>query len=420
MEIIIISFALIIALLNIFIITKTITTSKSLKEQIEKLNNNVIIQYNTSFSNLSKIVQESIKNSSDIISNNLKNNIECQTSNTNQNLQKLEERFKNFSLETEQRLENIRQTIERRLQSMQDDNNKKIDAMRQIVDEKLQETLNKRITESFRTVNEQLKEVYNGLGEMKNLAQGVGDLKKVLTNVKTRGILGEIQLGSILQEILSPEQYDTNVITKIGTRNPVEYAIKIPSESGTSIYLPIDSKFPGDTYSNLVDAYNSADKDKINECIKVLEKTIKSEAKDIRDKYIDYPNTTEFAIMFLPFEGLYAEVVNRGMIEIVQREFHVNIAGPSTMAALLNSLQMSFRTFAIQKRSGEVRKILGAVKTQFESFSDVLDKTLKNLNTASNQLDTLVGTRTRQIQRALKSVETIDFNESAEILEINK
>lgn len=404
--------------LNVFTLLKLNAINKNTQESIEKLSNNITMQYNASFNGLNTLVQDSIKNSTDTLSNNLKNSIEFQTSNTNQNLQKLEERFKNFSLEIEQRLDNIRQTISHNLQCIQEDNNKKIDEMRQIVDKKLQDTLNKRMTESFQLVNDRLQEVYKGLGEMKNLAQGVGDLKKVLTNVKTRGILGEIQLGSILQEILSPSQYDTNVVTKKSTRNPVEYAVKLPSEDGSCTYLPIDSKFPGDTYSNLVDAYNEGDKDKISKCISVLEKTIKSEAKDIRDKYIDPPNTTEFAIMFLPFEGLYAEVVNRGLIETIQKDYNVNIAGPSTMAALLNSLQMGFRTFAIQKRSGEVRKILGAVKTQFQEFSSVLDKTLTKLNNASNDLDKLIGVRTRGIQRALEKVETIDFEESSKILEI--
>ncbi len=418
MELILIIFIIGMIFLNVFTLLKLNAINKNTQESIEKLSNNITMQYNASFNGLNTLVQDSIKNSTDTLSNNLKNSIEFQTSNTNQNLQKLEERFKNFSLEIEQRLDNIRQTISHNLQCIQEDNNKKIDEMRQIVDKKLQDTLNKRMTESFQLVNDRLQEVYKGLGEMKNLAQGVGDLKKVLTNVKTRGILGEIQLGSILQEILSPSQYDTNVVTKKSTRNPVEYAVKLPSEDGSCTYLPIDSKFPGDTYSNLVDAYNEGDKDKISKCISVLEKTIKSEAKDIRDKYIDPPNTTEFAIMFLPFEGLYAEVVNRGLIETIQKDYNVNIAGPSTMAALLNSLQMGFRTFAIQKRSGEVRKILGAVKTQFQEFSSVLDKTLTKLNNASNDLDKLIGVRTRGIQRALEKVETIDFEESSKILEI--
>lgn len=418
MELILIIFIIGMIFLNVFTLLKLNTINKNTQESIEKLSNNITMQYSASFNGLNTLVQDSIKNSTDTLSNNLKNSIEFQTSNTNQNLQKLEERFKNFSLEIEQRLDNIRQTISHNLQCIQEDNNKKIDEMRQIVDKKLQDTLNKRMTESFQLVNDRLQEVYKGLGEMKNLAQGVGDLKKVLTNVKTRGILGEIQLGSILQEILSPSQYDTNVVTKKSTRNPVEYAVKLPSEDGSCTYLPIDSKFPGDTYSNLVDAYNEGDKDKISKCISVLEKTIKSEAKDIRDKYIDPPNTTEFAIMFLPFEGLYAEVVNRGLIETIQKDYNVNIAGPSTMAALLNSLQMGFRTFAIQKRSGEVRKILGAVKTQFQEFSSVLDKTLTKLNNASNDLDKLIGVRTRGIQRALEKVETIDFEESSKILEI--
>ena len=335
-------------------------------------------------------------------------------------LDRIEKRVSSSSIETEQKLENIRNNIEFKLNSIREDNNKKLEEMRRVVDHKLQETINRRLTESFKAVNDRLMDVYKGLGEMKNLANGVGDLKKVLSNVKTRGILGEIQLGAILEEILSSEQYDKNVITKKGSRNVVEYAVKMPTENGDYIYLPIDSKFPGETYSNLRDAYDEGNVEKIDRCNKILIDTIKREAKDIKEKYIDVPNTTDFAIMFLPFEGLYAEVINKGLIEILQKNYNVNVAGPSTMAALLNSLQMGFRTFAIQKRSSEVWNVLGAVKTEFDKFSEVITKALEKLNQASGELDKLVGVRTRQIQKKLVNVAKIDDKESRILLEFDK
>lgn len=346
------------------------------------------------------------------------NSVEKQTllkDTLSQNLKQFEERFKTFSVETELKLENIRNVVGEKLQIIRDDNNKKLDEMKDVVDRKLSETLNKRMTESFKLVNDRLQEVYKGLGEMQNLAKGVGDLKKVLSNVKSRGVLGEIQLGAILEEILSPEQYEKNVATKKGSQNVVEYAVKLPVNDEECVYLPIDSKFPGDTYANLRDAYESGNADAVQRSAKALIDTLKKEARDIRDKYIDVPNTTDFAIMFLPFEGLYSEVVNRGLIEILQRDFKVNVAGPSTMAALLNSLQMGFRTFAIQKRSHEVWNVLGAVKTEFDKFSDVLVKALDRLNQASGELDKLVGVRTRQIQRKLKDVTKLGDLQAREI-----
>ena len=327
-----------------------------------------------------------------------------------------EVRFKTFELSNEQKLEAIRQTMERRLSQMQEDNNKRLNEMRQVVDEKLQKTLENKMTQSFQLVNERLEQVYKGLGEMQTLASGVGDLKKVLSNVKTRGILGEIQLGAILEEILAPEQYDTNVATKSGSRERVEFAIKLPSEDGETVYLPIDSKFPGDLYGNLQDAYETGSQEQVALCVAALAGRLKGEAKDIRDKYIDPPNTTEFAILFLPFEGLYAEAVNRGMVEELQRNYRVNIAGPSTMAALLNSLQMGFKTFAIQKRSGEVWRVLGAVKTEFEKFQEILEASQKRIIQANEELDKLIGVRTRSIVRKLRSVESLDAPSAARLL----
>ena len=331
-------------------------------------------------------------------------------------LGQFERRLHGFTAETTQNLENIRVTVDQNLRAMQADNNKKLDDMRQIVDEKLQKTLSDRMNQSFQLVNERLEQVYKGLGEMQTLAQGVGDLKKVLTNVKTRGIVGEIQLGAILEDILAPEQYATNLATRPGSRNVVEYAVKLPVEDGGHVWLPIDSKFPGDTYGALRDAYETGSREQIDACVKQLIATLKAEAKDIRDKYLEPPYTTEFGILFLPFEGLYAEAVNRGMVEVLQRDYHVNLAGPSTMAALLNSLQMSFRTIAIQKRSGEVWQVLGAVKTEFDKFEACLTQTQNRLDQASRELDKLVGTRTRAIQRRLRGVTELSEAESQSVL----
>ena len=328
----------------------------------------------------------------------------------------LETRFGTFATENEQKLENIRNMVETRLGAMQADNNKKLDEMRGIVDEKLQKTLEERMTQSFRLVNERLEQVYKGLGEMQTLAAGVGDLSRVLSNVKTRGILGEIQLGAILEEIMAPEQYLRNVVTVKNSRNPVEYAIKLPAEDGGSVLLPIDSKFPMDAYAALCDAYESGNPEAVRAAQAELRNRVRGFAREIRDKYIAPPETTEFAVMFLPTEGLYAEVVKLGMIETLQRDFRVNIAGPSTMAALLNSLQMGFRSVAIQKRSGEVWKVLGAVKTEFEKFNDVLLKTQEKLTRAHDDLDKLIGVRTRGIRRSLREVTALPQQDAAALL----
>lgn len=320
----------------------------------------------------------------------------------------MEVRLKTLETVNEQKLENMRTTMEKRLTSIQEDNHKQLDDMRRVVDEKLQKTLEDKMNQSFKMVSERLEQVYKGLGEMQTLASGVGDLKKVLSNVKTRGILGEIQLGAILEEILTHEQYETNVATIPNSRNVVEYAIKMPIEDEGYIYLPIDSKFPGDTYAALQDAYDSGEPERVREAAAVLSARIKSSAKDIHEKYVEVPYTTEFAIMFLPFEGLYAEVVNRGLVEVLQREYKINVAGPSTMAALLNSLQMGFRAVAIQKRSLEAWQVLSAVKSEFDSFARVLENTQSRINQANKELDKLVGVRTRAIQRKLRHVEKLD------------
>ena len=314
-------------------------------------------------------------------------------------------------------LESIRKAMVTQLSGIREENNRQLDQMRQTVDEKLQKTLNDRITQSFQLVNERLEQVYAGLGEMKTLASGVGDLKKVLSNVKTRGVLGEVQLGAILEQILAPEQYAANVKTRPRSTHYVEYAVKLPGADEDTVWLPIDAKFPADAYAQLLDAYESGDPDAVKAAGSILEQRIKAFARDIRDKYVAPPYTTDFGIMFLPIEGLYAEVVRRGLIETLQNEYHINIAGPTTMAALLNSLQMGFKTLAIQKRSGEVWKLLGAVKTEFDRFGAVVESAQKKLESAGLELDKLVGVRTQQIQRKLANVTSLPETEAAALLD---
>ena len=292
-----------------------------------------------------------------------------------------------------------------------------LEEIRGTVDEKLQTTLEKRITESFKTVSTQLEQVYKGLGEMQSLANDVGGLKKIMSGVKTRGNLGEYQLAGILAEILAPEQYDTNVATVPKSSERVEFAVKLPHEDGT-VYLPIDSKFPAETYLQLRDAQESGDRKAVEAAYKNLETVIKSEAKDIRTKYVAVPYTTNFAIMFLPAEGLYAEVVSRGMVETLQREYQVNVAGPSTMAAILNSLQMGFKTLAIQQKSNYAWEVLGAVKTEFEKFGEGLKKMQSHLDMTSKDLDALITTRSNQMQRKLREVERLDDLKAAQLLEL--
>ncbi len=404
-----------VILLAVSIVTVISVNKKDNGQDNDKLVNQILTETQKQQSilrqELTASTQQSVKSMGEMISENQKSF----SQNQQEKFNGLEERLKTFSLENEQKLDLIRQSVEKRLSYLQQDNNKQLEEMRKTVDEKLQTTLEEKMNKSFELVNQRLEQVYKGLGEMQNLAVGVGDLKKVLTNVKTRGILGEIQLDAILSEILSPEQYDTNVATKKGSKNVVEFAIKLPAEDEGFIYLPIDSKFPGDTYSQLRDAIDEGDKEKINICAKALVTRIKAEAKDIHDKYIDPPNTTEFAIMFLPFEGLYSEVVNRGLVEILQREYKVNIAGPSTMAALLNSLQMGFKTLAVQKRSAEVWKVLEDVKTEFNSFNKVLVATQQRINQANTELDKLVGVRTRQMQRKLAAVQTLNGEDNSKL-----
>ena len=320
------------------------------------------------------------------------------------------------------RLGEVRTTVERQLEAIRQDNATQLDRMRQTVDEKLSRTLNDRLSTSFREVSKQLEAVYTGLGDMRSIAAGVGDLKRVLSNVKTRGILGEVQLGAILTDILMPEQYARNVATKPGSADRVEFAVKLPQEGAEPIWLPIDSKFPGDAYEHLRDAVEAGDAAAVESARRVLEQRIKLEAKDISSKYLSVPATTNFAILFLPFEGLYAEVVDRpGLIETLQRDYQVSVAGPSTMAVILNSLQMSYQTFAFQKRADEIQRVLAAVKAEFPKYQAELRRALKQIETAGKTVDGIINTRTNVIERKLRSVTAIeDQDEAATLLGIEE
>lgn len=329
--------------------------------------------------------------------------------------------LKNLTASNEGRLDKLRETVEDRLRLIQEDNARKLEQMRATVDEKLHDTLEKRLGESFKLVSERLELVQRGLGEMQSLASGVGDLKKVLTNVKTRGTFGEVQLASLLEQILAPGQYESNVESKKGSGQRVEFALRLPGRDGTAegiVWLPLDAKFPQEDYLRLVEAQENADAVAAEEAARQLERAIKEMAKAIRDKYLDPPHTTDFGIMFIPTEGLYAEILRRpGLAETLQREYKVLAAGPTTLAALLNSLQMGFRTLAIEKRSAEVWTLLGAVRTEFAKFGVVLEKTSKKLQEAGNHIDQ-AAIRTRAIERKLRDVQELPQGEAAGLLDL--
>lgn len=328
-----------------------------------------------------------------------------------------QQRLDALTADNEKRLSEVRATLETKLKAIQDDNAAKLEQMRATVDEKLQNTLETRLGQSFALVSERLEQVQRGLGEMQNLATGVGDLKRVLTNVKTRGILGEVQLGALLEQLLTTDQYDSNVVTIPGSNDRVEFAVRMPGAGESAqLYLPIDAKFPVEDYQRLLDAQEAADADAAALAGRALEQRVREEAKRIRSKYVAPPHTTDFAVLFLPTEGLYAEVIRRpGLFETLQRDHHVTVAGPTTLTALLNSLQMGFRTLAIAKRSSEVWTLLGAVKTEFGKFGAVLEKTRKKLNEASNVIDQ-ASVRTRAIERKLRGVETLNGDEAQQLL----
>ncbi|MCI6670802.1 MAG: DNA recombination protein RmuC [Christensenellaceae bacterium] len=383
---------LIVGIANLALVILLISGRRDTAREIDRLKRDMLDEQRALRAEVSENTRRSINSVGETLLN------EYQRDTLNQ-----EQRFKTFALENAQRMEQIRRSVERQLADIREDNGKKLDEMRSIVDEKLQKTLEDKLSRSFALVSERLEQVYKGLGEMQTLASGVGDLSKVLSNVKTRGILGEIQLGAILGEMMASEQYEVNAKVKQATNERVEFAIKLPADDGT-VLLPIDSKFPADAYTNLMDAYEQGNADAVKAAQAVLKGRIKEFAADIAKKYINPPYTTEFAVMFLPTEGLYAEVLRLNLMEPIQREYRVSIAGPSTMAALLNSLQMGFKSVAIQKRSGEVWKVLGAVKTEFASFEKTLAKTRDRLRLADEELGRLIGARTHKINRSLERV----------------
>lgn len=347
----------------------------------------------------------SLKNMNEALLSQMHQNARSQ----NEQLESFSRQLGNLTHSNEERIETVRKTIEDRLKALQEDNSGKLEQMRATVDEKLHATLEKRLGESFQLVSDRLEKVHNGLGEMRELAAGVGDLKKVMANVKTRGIWGEIQLGNILDTILAPEQYARNIITRPGSSERVEFAVCLPGqgEAGEEIWLPIDAKFPLADYQNYLEACEAGDQGQMAEAARQMENTIRIQAKTIQEKYLDPPNTTDFAIMFLPTESLYAEVVRRpGLLEELQANYRINITGPSTMAAFLNSLSLGFKTLAIAKRSSEVWRLLGGVKTEFGQFGDMLDKTRKKLQEASNHIDK-AAVRSRAIERKLRDVEAL-------------
>ena len=375
--------------------------------------------------NNSAKTDEKLEKMREIVDEKLTHRLSEQGAEVRDQLAKFDERFGNFTTQIQgfqeqmtKNLGDVRNTVESQLKDIRDDNNSQLEKMRNTVDEKLSKTLNENLARSFSQVQKQLEEVHQGLGEMKSVAKDVGGLKQVLTNVKTRGILGEVQLGAILNEIMTKEQYEENVVTKKDSRERVEFAVKIPTEDDKFIWLPIDAKFPGDAYHQLKNALDTCDKDAIDNSRKILVGRIKAEAKDICEKYIDVPNTTNFAIMFLPFEGLYAEVVDTpGLIEDLQRDYHVNVTGPSTMAALLNSLQMCYQTLALQKRADEIGQILSAVKAEFPKYQQELDRALKQIKTAGNTVEGIITRRTNVISKKLENVTALeDHSESERLL----
>jgi DNA recombination protein RmuC len=398
------------------------------RDEIQKTSRDNREELSNSFKNLRDGLQNSFKDTKDELSRSLKSFEERFSTGVKEFNELQRQKFDDLinkqnqlKSETELKLEKIKETIDTQLQKIQDQNSKKLDEMRATVDEKLESTIERRFTESFKLISNRLDQVHQGLGEMQKLATGVGDLKKVLTNVKTRGGLGEIQLGSILEEIFSPEQFNKNSIVKSGSMERVEYTIKLPGRNNDSspVLLPIDSKFPNEDYQRLIEAYENVDKlsqKEMEDAKKQFVGSVRKNAKDIKEKYINPPFTTDFAIMFVPTEGLYAEILRTtGLFEMLQRDYRVTVVGPTNLVAFLSSLQMGFRTLAIEKRSSEVWQILGAVKTQFGEFGRILDKTKKKLEEATNVIEN-AGVRSRVIEKRLKTVQELSHDEAIALL----
>jgi len=386
-------------------------TEKSIKDEFQR--------NRTESNEIAKTNRDELSKSLETFSNRFEKNIKELNELLRQKFSDFSTRQNEINKQTTENVKEVKQSVENQLKSIREDNTKQLDEMRKTVDEKLQKTLNERLSQSFETVGKQLQAVQEGLGEMKNLASDVGGLKKVLSNVKMRGGIGEVQLSMLLEQILAPDQYEQNVKTKASSSDTVEFAIKLPGrdDTGKNVWLPVDAKFPKDIYEQLQEAYDEGEQNRILTAQKNLENTIRKMAKDISEKYVDPPDTTDFGIMFLPFEGIYAEVVRKAaLLEDLQRNYKIIVTGPTTLAAILNSLQMGFKTLAIQKRSSEVWQVLGAVKKEFENFGGMMGKAQKNIQTGLNQLDEVMGKRTRAIQRRLKGVEALSEAETKNIL----
>ena len=408
-----------LVMLVIILLGTSKATIKDLSRRIENIENNLEKMERAFREDMARNREEqsrSLKDFNESLLNRITENAAAQKG----QLEIFSQQLTNLTSQNIQKLDKILETIDLHLRNLQEDHNRQLELIRKTVDEKLQDTLEKRLGESFRLVSERLEMVQKGLGEMQTLAAGVGDLKKVLTNIKTRGTFGEIQLGSLLEQILSPEQYAVNVATKHDSTNRVEFAIKLPGQDENRshlVWLPLDAKFPQEDYLRLLEAQEQGNPAAVEEAARQLDRTVREMAKNIRDKYLDPPNTTDFGIMFLPAEGLYAEVLRRtGLVETLQREFKVVITGPTTLAALLNSLQMGFRTLAIEKRSSDVWSLLGAVKTEFTTFGGILEKTHKKLQEASNIIEK-AATRSRSIERRLKNVQELHTPDTVALID---
>lgn len=429
MEIILLVILIVITTVSLYIQfrSKTNSSPKDILEAIEKstertesvLKNEISTNRKES-AIVNKEAREEIAKSIKDFGDSVNRQISALTEAQNKNFQGFAEKLGEVIEKNDGKMEKVRETIEKRLESIQKDNGEKLEKMRETVDEKLHATLEKRLGESFKQVSDRLDQVHKGLGEMQTLATGVGDLKKVLQNVKTRGTWGEVQLGSLLDQFMTPEQYEKNVATKKGSNDRVEFAIKIPSrdEKVKNLWLPIDAKFPLEDFQSLIDAEEKSDVVLVDKLSKALEVRIKSEAKDIKEKYLDPPYTTDFGILFLPIESLYAEVLRRpGLADTLQRDYKVIITGPTTIAAILNSLQMGFRTLAIEKRSSEVWEVLATVKKEFVTFGDILDKTHKKLEEAASTIEK-ASSKSRTIERKLGKVQELPSSEPVEVLPI--
>lgn len=403
MEYAIITGLILVIVLNVAVLIK-LKATKSVTVLDERDKREIKESFSSNINAITEALKYSTYNSSLLVQEKLK----AMNDKIYENSVLIDKRLESIERSQRDKLEEIRQTLERNVKNMQESNDKKLNDIKQTVDEKLTQTLNDRFKESFKYLTEELEKVTKTVGEMQSISKDVGNLTKVLSNVKTTGIFGEIQLGAIIEQVLSPDQYVKNVVTNKNGRDPVEFAVKMPGNGSDYVLMPIDSKFPYTIYNDMKAAYEKNDFSTYNDKQKELIQRIKGMAKDIKEKYVCPPETTNFAVMFLPIEGLYAEVVKLGLIEELQQKYGVTVAGPTTMSALLNSLQMGFRTLTIQKKSNEVWKILGAVKSEFDKFNDILTQIQRKLNLANNDLDTLIGVRSRMISSKLKNISVDD------------